>query len=83
LYNLCSRPNRSLLDGYPANHIASVTYFDLAAGWETPWRGRVTLGIRNAFDRSPPPTLAGGNYTFIPDYDVPGRFYYVSYRQRF
>jgi iron complex outermembrane receptor protein len=84
LYNLCNRPNR-LLGGYPANHVASVTYFDFSASWDAPWRGRFTLGVRNAFDRNPPPLRSegGGDITFVPDYDAPGRFYYVHYRQRF
>ena len=87
LYNLCSDPSRRV-DGNPApaNHVASVTYFDLEAGWEAPWKGRFILGVRNAFNRDPPPSRSqegGGGITFISDYDVPGRFFYVNYRQRF
>jgi iron complex outermembrane receptor protein len=86
LYNLCSDPYR-VVDGYPApsNHVASVLYFDFALGWEAPWRARISVGVRNAFDRNPPPlrSAGGGDITFIPDYDVPGRFFWVSYRQQF
>jgi iron complex outermembrane receptor protein len=86
LLSLCSDPNR-VVDGNPspANHVASVLYFDFALGWEAAWHGRFTAGVRNAFDRSPPPlrSAQGGDITFIPSYDLPGRFYYVSYRQKF
>jgi iron complex outermembrane receptor protein len=86
LLNLCSDPNR-VVDGNPApaNHVASVLYFDFALGWEAAWHGRFTFGIRNAFDRGPPPLRSegGGDITFDPAYDLPGRFYYVSYRQKF
>jgi iron complex outermembrane receptor protein len=86
LLDLCSDPNR-VVDGNPApaNHVASVLYFDFALGWEAAWRGRFTVGIRNAFDRGPPPLRSegGGDITFTPAYDLPGRFYYVSYRQKF
>jgi iron complex outermembrane receptor protein len=84
LYKLCNRPDRSI-DDYPANQMASVTYFDLSAGWEASWRGRFEVGVRNAFDRDPPPSRSevNGDITFIPDYDIPGRYWYASYRQKF
>lgn len=86
LLQLCSDPNR-VVDGNPApaNHVASVLYFDFGLGWEAPWKGRFTAGVRNAFDRGPPPlrSAGGGDITFIAFYDLPGRFYYVSYRQKF
>jgi iron complex outermembrane receptor protein len=86
LYNLCSDPNR-VVDGYPApaNHVASVLYFDFALGWEAPWRARITVGVRNAFDRNPPRAYGqyGIDITFFPDYDVPGRFFWLTYRQQF
>jgi iron complex outermembrane receptor protein len=86
LLNLCSDPNR-VVDGNfaPANHVASVLYFDFNLGWEAPWKGRFSVGVRNAFDRDPPPlrSAQGGDITFTAAYDLPGRFYYVSYRQNF
>ncbi|MDE2226178.1 MAG: TonB-dependent receptor, partial [Xanthomonadaceae bacterium] len=85
LYSLCSDPNR-IVDGAPAprNRVGAVTYVDLEAGWAFPWRGMFTLGVRNAFDRGPPIaySYAQAN-SFIPDYDIPGRFFYASYRQKF
>jgi len=86
LYSLCSDPFR-VVDGNPApaNHVGSVLYFDFALGWEAAWHGRFTFGIRNAFDRGPPPLRSegGGDITFDSAYDLPGRFYYVSYHQNF
>ncbi|TAN05603.1 MAG: TonB-dependent receptor [Rhodanobacteraceae bacterium] len=85
LRNLCSNPDNVLLGVFPSpeNRVASVTYFDLAAGWEAPWNARVTLGVRNAFDRDPPVSYSAFANSFFPDYDVPGRFWWASYRQRF
>jgi iron complex outermembrane receptor protein len=87
--NVCSNPNRMVdLDGSgqlqlaPQNRVASVTYTDLQASWLSPWKGRFTLGLRNAFDRDPPVSYSSFN-SFFSDYDVPGRFWYASYRQTF
>lgn len=86
---LCSNPGRIIAVGggepyaAPENRMASVTYFDLATSWEAPWQARVTLGVRNAFDRDPPVSYSAFLNSSQPDYDVPGRFWYASYRQRF
>ncbi len=86
LYSLCSDPDRRV-DGNlaPANRIASVTYVDLEAGWSTAWKGRFSIGVRNAFDRDPPVSYSATEFStnFIPDYDLPGRWWFVSYRQAF
>lgn len=85
LYSLCSDPNR-VVDGVPAprNRVGAVTYVDLETGWAFPWRGMFTLGVRNAFDRGPPIAYSYAQVnSFIPDYDIPGRFFYASYRQKF
>ncbi|MEO6927558.1 MAG: TonB-dependent receptor [Casimicrobiaceae bacterium] len=86
LLNLCTDPLRTL-DGNPdpTNRMPSVTYFDLTAGWRAPWGGTFTLGVRNAFDRAPPPSRSrgGGGDPFVTDYGPPGRFWYASYRQKF
>jgi len=39
--------------------------------------------IVNAFDRSPPVAYSAAANSYFPDYDVPGRFWYVRYRQGF
>lgn len=84
--NLCSGGNRTMLiagDVVPFNHVGSVTYTDFEVGWESPWHGRVMLGIRNVLDRSPPVAYSAFANSFFPDYDVPGRFWWLSYRQQF
>jgi iron complex outermembrane recepter protein len=66
----------------PENRVPSVTFTDLQGSWDSPWHARIALGVRNAFDRSPPVAFSATN-SFFPDYDLPGRFYYASYRQSF
>jgi iron complex outermembrane receptor protein len=81
---LCSDPGH-VQDGAPdpRNRVGAVTYVDLEASWRVPWRGTFTLGVRNAFDREPPLARSyGGANSFFPDYDVPGRFLWLSYRQK-
>jgi len=85
LRNLCSSPDRIVQiagEAVPTNHVSSITYVDLQGGWEAPWKARITLGVRNAAGRNPPLAYTG-SYSFFPDYDVPGRFFYASYRQDF
>ncbi len=82
---LCSDPDH-MENGIPdpRNRVGAVTYIDLEASWRAPWNGSFTVGARNAFDRNPP--VSHSIYTqnsFFPDYDIPGRFFYASYRQRF
>ena len=84
LRNLCSEPDH--VEGaqpMPLNRVGAVTYVDLQMGWIAPWKGRFTLGARNAFDRGPPVSYSAAANSFFPDYDIPGRFFYASYRQRF
>ncbi|WP_257388195.1 TonB-dependent receptor plug domain-containing protein [Tahibacter caeni] len=90
LNSLCSRPYREIdVDGSgtaspaPQNRVASVTYFDLEASWQAPWNAKFTLGVRNAFDRDPPVAYSTQFNSFFADFDVPGRYWYASYRQRF
>ena len=66
----------------PQNRIPSAVYNDLSAFVDTPWKGRVTLGINNAFDRDPPISVTSTN-NFGPEYEIPGRFFYLRYHQEF
>ncbi|WP_434030314.1 TonB-dependent receptor [[Pseudomonas] boreopolis] len=80
----CSDPNRVTANGAePRNHLASTTYNDLQFRYNTPWNGTVSVGVNNAFDRDPPTSYSVSYNMFDPQYDVPGRFYYMQYRQRF
>ncbi|HET9819028.1 MAG TPA: TonB-dependent receptor [Rhodanobacteraceae bacterium] len=84
LESLCSDPNH-VEDGIPAprNRVGAVTYVDLETSWNAPWQARLAFGIRNAFDRDPPVAYSVVANSFFPDYDIPGRFFYLAYRQRF
>ncbi len=85
LQTLCSNPQRFITIGgadVPGHRVPSVTFTDLEGSWDAPWHARITLGVRNAFDRTPPISYASVN-SFYPDYDLPGRFWYASYRQTF
>jgi iron complex outermembrane receptor protein len=82
---LCSEPD-FVLDGEPTprNRVGAVTYVDLQADWSAPWDARISVGARNALDRNPPLSRSyKGANSFFPDYDIPGRFLYVRYRQTF
>lgn len=65
------------------NRIGSVTYHDLQGKYVTPWEGSVSVGLRNAFDKDPPLSTNTFANSFPQGYDVPGRFWYLSYNQKF
>jgi iron complex outermembrane receptor protein len=71
------------VDARPENRIPSVVYNDLAVFFNAPWNARVTLGVNNAFDRDPPFSASTFANSFDPQYEIPGRFYYMRYTQRF
>jgi iron complex outermembrane recepter protein len=86
LLNLCSNPNHMILIGgipVPENRVPSVTFTDIEGTWHAPWQAYITFGVRNALDRSPPVAYSAFANSFFPDYDLPGRFWYVRYRQQF
>jgi len=82
---LCSDPDlpSQVGVGFPSNRLPSRTYVDLQAGWETPWEGRIVLGLRNAFGRDPPVSYSSFANSFDPAYPLPGRFWYLQAVQRF
>jgi iron complex outermembrane receptor protein len=69
-------------DSRPINRIPSVIYHDISVYWKAPWNARFTLGVNNAFDRDPPVAVTLTN-SFNPAYDLPGRFVYMKYSQKF
>ena len=86
LRSLCTNADKTiLLGGMPApeNRVPSVTFFDIEGTWHAPWNAYFTFGVRNAFDRTPPVSYSSSANSFFPDYDLPGRFWYVRYRQKF
>ena len=70
-------------DPAPTHEVDEVWFFDLQAGWDAPWNAHLTAGVRNAFDRDPPAAHNAFANSFDPAYDIPGRFWYLEYTQRF
>ena len=65
------------------NHLGATTYHDLQLRYNTPWNATVSIGANNVFDKDPPLALTAPYNQFDQQYDVPGRYYYMQYRQRF
>ncbi|WP_157475396.1 TonB-dependent receptor, partial [Lysobacter sp. Root494] len=86
---LCSDPDRVIdnEDGVPTaaaqNHIGATTYHDVSAYWNAPWNAKITLGVNNIGDKDPPRSVQAFANSFDPQYEVPGRFYYMRYTQKF
>ncbi|MET3931592.1 iron complex outermembrane receptor protein [Lysobacter sp. OAE881] len=80
----CSDPDRVTADGpAPRNYLGAVTYHDIQVRYNTPWNATVSVGANNVFDKEPPTSYSSPYNNFDPQYDLPGAFYYVQYRQRF
>lgn len=82
--DLCDRPDFAspTFFGDPEHVIDARTYTDLQLRW-TPRDGtQLSLGVTNAFDRDPPVSYTAFN-SYDPSYDIPGRFWYANWRQRF
>jgi len=80
---LCN-PNLVDADGQQYLILGALTYHDLQAGWNAPWKGRIVAGVRNAFGKEPPTATNTFANSFPQGYDLPGgAFYYVSYQQKF
>ncbi|RDZ29452.1 TonB-dependent receptor domain-containing protein [Lysobacter silvisoli] len=94
--NLCSDPTRfTNLDGNdpgtapdgprarPQNHIGATTYHDASVFFNAPWNARITVGLNNVFDKDPPRSASTFANSFDPQYELPGRFIYFRYSQKF
>lgn len=98
LIGLCSDPDR-IIDVYsfapgtstvravptrvPSNMLGGTTYTHLQGTWTAPWDGKVTLGVRNLFDKQPPFSSDAFANSFDAQYLIPGRFFYLNYQQTF
>src|SRR5690606_21203537 len=81
---ICSDPERRVEAGFePRNHIGATTYHDVQVRYNTPWNGTVAVGVNNVFDKEPPVANQAFANSFDSQYDTPGQFYYMEYRQRF
>ena len=79
----CSRPEGSPQWPVAENRVDDVWYFDLRGSWDAPWNARISAGVRNLLDEEPPVAYSAFANSFDPQYDIPGRFWYVQYTQRF
>lgn len=75
--NLCTDPANDI------NHIGATTYHDMQFTYKAPWNAKISLGINNVFEKDPPLAFSTSNNTFDPNYEVPGRFWYMKYEQKF
>ena len=81
--SLCSNPEGTGRFPFGEHTVDEVWYVDLQGTWDAPWNGRVTAGIRNIFDEDPPVVYDTFANSFDPQYEIPGRFWYVQYSQKF
>ena len=65
------------------NKIGATTYHDASVYWNTPWNSKVTIGVNNLFDKDPPRSVQAFANSFDAAYEVPGRFIYFRYTQKF
>ncbi len=65
------------------NRLGSATYHDVSAYWGAPWNARVAVGVNNVFAKDAPRSVQAFANSFDPQYQVPGRFYYFRYTQKF
>ena len=98
LINLCSDPNR-VIDVYrfrtgtneieavptrvPSNMLGGTTYTHLQGTWAAPWSAKISVGVRNLFDKQPPFSSDSFANSYDAQYLIPGRFYYLNYEQTF
>ena len=73
----CSDPARL------RNHMGGTIYNDLQVRYSTPWNAIVSIGANNLFDRDPPVSYSTSYNMFDPQYDLPGRYMYMQYKQKF
>ncbi|WP_028917264.1 TonB-dependent receptor [Pseudoxanthomonas sp. J35] len=64
--------------------VGADTFHDLELRWNTPWRGTVAVGAKNAFDHVGPVLYSqpSSSVSYSGQFDI-GRFVYMKYQQRF
>ena len=81
---LCSDLTRRTDEGArPRNHIGATAYSDANVTWAAPWNARITVGVNNLFHRDPPRSASTFANSFDPQYEIPGRFLFLRYNQKF
>jgi iron complex outermembrane receptor protein len=67
-----------------ANRLGALVFHDFNVGYQTSWKGRILVGVNNAFNKKPRFTLEGASSATTIDADLPiDRFFYVRYNQAF
>ncbi|MDH5834665.1 TonB-dependent receptor domain-containing protein [Luteimonas kalidii] len=83
-FGLCSDEFRRTEDGADGrNRLGATTYHDVQFRYNVPWNATVKLGANNVFKKEPPIAYNAFANNFDPQYDVPGRYLYMEYVQRF
>ncbi|MHA6206308.1 TonB-dependent receptor plug domain-containing protein [Dyella soli] len=82
----CNEPNHidPFYGAQPMRHVGTTTFNDVQFRWTMPWKGVVSVGANNVFDRQGPIMYSKPNSSFVyyGGFDI-GRFYYLKYTQRF
>jgi len=86
----CNMPNYTSVNwgyGPGADRIGAMVFNDLQGRYQLPWKGQVSVGIRDLFNKHPPiEFLAQGAYnsssSIDPVLDL-GRYFYIQYNQQF
>ena len=65
------------------HRIGGTTYHDASVYLNTGWNAKVTVGVKNIFDKQPPVSFTTFANSFDPAYEIPGRFVYMQYNQKF
>lgn len=63
--------------------IGGTTYHDASVYLKTAWNAKVTVGVKNIFDKQPPVSFTTFANSFDPQYEIPGQFFYLQYNQKF
>lgn len=77
------RYRSGLTEAVSEGTLESITYHDLQLSYNLPWNATVRVGANNIFAKDPPVTLDAFANSFDPQYDIPGRYMYMQYTQRF
>ena len=81
---LCSDPDRRISTGAaPENEVEATVYNDASVYWNAPWNAKIAVGINNILDEDPPFSASAFANSFDAQYEVPGRFLYMRYTQKF
>lgn len=73
----------------PMRKTGALAFNDLQVRWTAPWKGTISLGVNNLFDKKAPlfytassNTIGNSGFVYNPSYDY-GRFVYLRYHQKF